>query len=59
MCADRSVPVDDGGGKYLIAFKTSYKTGVVIIKDKGDRIMQPYIVWLFSDLIEKNKFHGK
>lgn len=29
--------------------------GVIIAKDKGDGIMQPYKVWLFSDLIEKNK----
>ena len=25
------------------------------VGDKGDGVMQPYKVWLFSDLIEKNK----
>ncbi len=28
---------------------------IVIVLDKGDEIVQPYKVWLFSDLIEKNK----
>jgi len=32
-----------------------YIKEIFIISEKGEEIMQPYKVWLFSDLIEKNK----
>ncbi len=36
----------------LYGIMTANKT---VTKDKGVEIMQPYKVWLFSDLLEKNK----